>query len=157
MSGLSLPISGSADKPRSRSWVIGLVAALVIAAVVVIVMAIPRGSATERAEEVARIQNEIAGAFASAGVAPEDLELNTGDEACRSFLPSPWKGIHTYLRLTTEAAVEPTDVIAALGVETGRGVNWVEVQGATAEHTIAFKFGANGHVTVSSQTGCYAE
>ncbi len=135
----------------------GLLVALSVASVVVTVLAIPRGSATERAAEAAGIQIEIVAAFESAGVAPEDLELSSFEELCYLLLPDPWRGTRSSIRLNTYAAVEAADVIAALGVKTRYGGTRVYVKGATAEHVVAFSITGIRSVAVASHTGCHAE
>ncbi len=152
------PLAPAAAKSRARAWVVaGLLGVSAVVSVTLAVRAIPSGSAAERTTEAARIQDEIFAAFASAGVASDDLEFWAIPEVCNQLLPDPWRGTHSVIRVKTEVAVEPTDVIAALGTETGNGGTWVEVESAIAEHTVAFGHGRERGVTVSSKTGCYAE
>lgn len=157
MSEVSPPGPGPAAKSRARPWVVGLVAVFVVTSVVGALLAIPHGSAAERAAEAARIREEITAAFESAGVAPRDLQSWAVEEPCHFFLPEPWKGTHSSIQVTTYAAVEPADVVAALGVVTRDGGAWVDVEGERADHTVAFTYGGSARVGVTSQTGCYAE
>lgn len=139
---------------------LGLLATVVLALVALAVVALPSGTAAERRAEAELIRNDIIGAFASLGVATDDLvidELDGSIETCRFYLPAPWQGTQTNIRVRTGAPIAQEDVVAAFGMTTNAGTTWVDIRGINADYTVAFRAGLSPTMTVSAQTGCLAE